>query len=40
MDFSLYLWFPSLESNKLKLILLVGDNSQYKTITVSGYSMN
>lgn len=41
MDFSLYLWFPSsLESNKLKLILLVGDNSQCKTISISGYSIN
>lgn len=41
MDFSLYLWFPSsLESNKLKLILLLGDNSQCETIIVSGYSIN
>jgi len=41
MDFSLYLRFPSsLESNKLKLILLLGDNSQRKTIIFSGYSIN
>lgn len=41
MDFSLYLQFHfSLESNKLKLILLVGDNSQCKTIIISGYNIN
>lgn len=41
MDVSLYLWFPSsLKNNELRLILLLGDNSQCKTSTVSGYSIN
>lgn len=40
-DFSPYLQFPcSLESDKLKLIPLLGDNNQCKAIIVSGYSIN
>lgn len=41
MDFSLHLHFPSsLESNKLKLILLLSNNGQCIIIIISDYSIN
>lgn len=41
MDFSLHLHFPSsLESNELKLILLLSNNSQCIIIIISDYSIN